>query len=93
MFHRHGGIDEVLSVVFVAGRDVAGNGKIRQGTERNVVGATDAILVHAAAPHRHATSLAKVVDLARLQQTAYTAGFDVDDPTAPEIKCFTGILC
>jgi hypothetical protein len=92
VFDGDGRIDEVLRIVLIAGGNIAGNGKIWQGAECDVVRPADAVFVHAAAPHRNPPCLTEVVDLAGLKQATHPSRLDIDDPTAPEIERLARIL-
>src|SRR5713101_5446954 len=72
-------LDDVFAPITAAGGHIAGERKIRQRGEGNVVGAPDARLEHPAAPHRHLLLLAKVVNAPRNGIAADAPELHVDD--------------
>src|SRR5579859_1801921 len=72
-------LDDVLSTVALGGRDIAGQGVVFEGRERDIVGATDTRLEHAAAPDRDGAFISRVVDGDSLGKTADATELDVDD--------------
>src|SRR5690606_25240522 len=87
-----GRADHVLAIVLVRARDVAGDGETRQAGDGDVGRATDAKLVHAAAPHRNPPGVAIVVDPPGLQKPAQAADFDVDDAPATQLQRLARVL-
>ena len=76
---EHERLGEVLGEVARRRRRVAGQREARQRGERDVRGAADAGLEHAAAPDGHVERAAGVVHAQRLEVAAHAAGLDVDD--------------
>src|SRR5579859_4837400 len=72
-------LDDVLSPVALGGRDIAGQGVVFEGRERDVMRAADARLEHAAAPDRDGAFISRVVDGNSLGKAPDAAQLDVDD--------------
>src|ERR1700676_1317428 len=76
---HHFRLDNVFHPIAATGRDVARQGEIRQGRQRDVVGAANSGLEHSPAPNGDALLVAKIVDLSRTGVTAHAAQLNVDD--------------
>ena len=61
--HRNFRVNDVFGPIALAGGNITGQGESRQRGHGDVVGAADAGLEHAAAPHRNVAGAANVVDL------------------------------
>ena len=82
--HRPLGRHDVALPVAGARADVAGQGEIRERGERDVAGAANAALQHAAAPDGDRVAPAEVVDRPGLREAADPSGLDVHDPSGPQ---------
>src|SRR5438270_9935928 len=80
------GIDNVLAVGPVRAGYVAGQREAFQARDRDVCGAADAELVHAAAPDGYAARSAQVVDAPSFAQATQAADLDVDDAAAAQVE-------
>src|SRR5215203_4135109 len=92
-WHRHdavGGLElllgDVAMVRAAGGRGVARVHESGQRCQVDVVGAPDACLEHAPAPHRHTTIDAQLVHTLSRRQTAEPADLDVDDGACAEVE-------
>src|SRR5450759_3984266 len=86
-----GGPDDVPLPVAPAGGDVAGQHEVGQAGERDVVGAPDAGLQHAAAPDRDAGGLGDIVHALGLAETGDAAELDVDDVAGAQLDGLLGV--
>src|SRR4029077_4227446 len=90
-----GRLDDVLGPVAVAGGDVTGQSEIRQGRQRDVTGAADAGLEHAAAPDGQPRIRSDVMDAARLGEATDLPELDIDHLARAQLHglaCITGRL-
>ena len=85
-------LDDVLAIVLVRARDVAGEREAGQAGDGDVGGPADAELVHPAAPDGHAAAVAVVVHPPGLEQAAQAADLDVDDPAGPQVERLAGVV-
>src|SRR6266446_29533 len=82
--HLHFRLDDVFMPITAAGGYVAGQNKIWQRGNRDVVRAPDSGLQHTAAPHGNGIRLAKVVNLLRHRVTANASQLDVNNFAGPQ---------
>src|ERR1039457_1643184 len=75
----HLGRDDVPLPIAPAGGDVAGEHEVGQAGERDVVGAPDVGLQHAAAPDRNARCLGDIVHAFGLAESGDAAQLDVEE--------------
>jgi len=78
-------LDDVLTVGLVGARDIAGEGEARQAVNRDVGGAADAELMHAAAPDGDAAGATDVMRAPRLCEPAEARDLDIDDSAGVEV--------
>src|ERR1019366_3304899 len=86
-----GGLDDVPLPVALAGGDIAGEHEGGQAGERDVVGAPDAGLQHAAAPDRDAGGLGDIVHAFSLAESGDAAELDVDDAAGAQLDGLLGV--
>ncbi len=85
-FKREALVGDVIRVVTLGGRDVAGQDEAGQAGQRQVARAADPRLQHPAAPDRHPGRPAQVMDRHRLAQPADAPGLDVDHPARGHLQ-------
>ena len=83
-------IDDVFPIITPAGREIMGQGEIREGGEVKVVGPPDSRFEHPAAPHRDAGRPAMVVDRPGLDDAADPADLDIDDAAGAHLESRPG---
>src|SRR5580692_7972727 len=88
----HFRLDDVFAPVAAAGRDVAGQGEVRQRRHGDVVCAADAGFQHASAPDGNGFLLAVIVDAAGGGVSADAAQFQVDDLAGADFDRGAGVL-
>src|ERR1035441_4242644 len=86
-----GGLDDVLFPVALAGGNVARQHEIRQAGQRDIVGAPDAGLQHAAAPDRDAGGLGDIMNPLGLAKSGHPAQLDVDYPAGVQLDGLFGV--
>ena len=84
--------DDVLGVILVRARDIAGDRESGQRGDRDVGRPADAELVHPAAPDGHAARIAMIVHALRLEQAAQAADLDIDDPAGAQVESLAGVV-
>src|SRR5260370_14114090 len=88
----HFGIDDVFGPVTLAGGDVAGQRKVSQGGESNIVRSADAGFEQAAAPHRNAVIAAEIMDAPRRSKSTHAAQLHINDAAGAQRDGGLGVL-
>src|SRR3972149_896280 len=82
-------LGDVLTVIPIRGRDIAGESEARQRGERQIRRPSNPRLQHPSAPHGYPAFSAEVVDRATFLEAAHAAGLDVDDPAGADLYGFS----
>src|SRR3972149_3531592 len=78
-------LGDVLTVIPIRGRDIAGESEARQRGERQIRRPSNPRLQHPSAPHGYPAFSAEVVDRATFLRGPPPAGLDFDDPAGADL--------
>ena len=85
-------LDDVLLVVFIRARDIAGEREPGQGGDGHVGRPANPKLVHPAAPDRDASRQADIVYALCFEQAADSADLDVDRPAGTQVESLPRVV-